>query len=87
MKTALIVATTAALLAACVGAPTAPAVVKEAVYQPCDVPVPARPSFPADNLTGDEDIFTLGKTLWADRQARQAYEVEVRTALEGCTKK
>ncbi len=75
------------LLSACAGAPTAPAVVKEAVYQPCDVPTPPRPVFPADSLTGDEDLFTLGKTLWADRLARQAYEVEVRTALEGCTKK
>jgi len=51
------------------------------------VPVPTRPSFPADSLTGDEDVFTLGKTLWADRQARMAYEAEVRTALEGCTRR
>jgi len=87
MKTALIVATAALLLAACASTPTAPAVVKEAVFQPCDVPVPTRPSFPADSLTGDEDVFTLGKTLWADRQARMAYEAEVRTALEGCTRR
>ncbi len=75
------------ILGACSSAPTAPAVVNKAVYQPCDLAVPARPVFPADSLTGDEDIFTLGKTLWADRQARMAYEVEVRTALEGCTRK
>jgi hypothetical protein len=73
------------LLAGCADTPTAPGVVKEAVYMPCDAPVPALPVFPADTLTGDEDIFTLGKTLWADRKARQAYELKVRTALEGCT--
>lgn len=74
-------------LAGCAGSPTAPATVKVPVPMPCDVDVPALPVFPADTLTGDEDIFTLGKTLWADRKARQAYELKVRTALEGCTAK
>jgi len=76
----------AMILAGCAGTPTAPAVVKEAVYMPCNAPVPALPVFPADTLAGDEDLWTMGKTLWADRQARQAYELEIRTALEGCVK-
>lgn len=77
----------AIVLAGCVSTATAPGTVKVAVAAACDAPVPAKPVFPADTLTGDEDIFTLGKTLWADRKARQAYELEVRTALEGCTAK
>lgn len=76
---------TAIALAGCAGSPTAPGTVKVAVSTPCEADVPALPVFPADTLTGDEDIFTLGKTLWADRKARQAYELKVRTALEGCT--
>lgn len=74
------------LIAGCAGPATAPATVKVAVATPCDAPVPPVPVFPADTLTGDEDLFTIGKTLWADRKARQAYEIEVRTALEGCVK-
>jgi len=86
MKPLLIIMVALALFG-CAGGATAPGVVKEAVYMPCDAPVPAVPVFPADTLSGDEDIFTLGKTLWADRKARQAYELTVRTALEGCTAK
>lgn len=77
----------AAILAGCGSAPTIPATVSVAVDKPCDVPVPDKPVFPAEALTGGEDIFTLGKTLWADRKARQAYELKLRTALEGCTGK
>lgn len=85
MKPRLIILA-AVTIAGCAGTPTAPAIVKEAVYMPCSAPVPAQPVFPADTLTGDEDIWTLGKTLWADHKARQAYELEIRTALEGCVK-
>ena len=74
-------------LAGCAADLTAPATVKVAVAMSCEADVPALPVFPADTLTGDEDIFTLGKTLWADRKTRQAYELKVRTALEGCTSK
>lgn len=74
-------------LTGCAGSSTAPGTVKVPVSAPCDADVPALPVFPADTLTGDEDIFTLGKTLWSDRKARQAYELKVRTALESCTAK
>lgn len=77
----------ASILAGCGSAPTIPATVSVAVDKPCDVPVPDKPVFPADTLTGNEDIFTIGKTLWADRKARQAYELKLGTALEGCTGK
>lgn len=75
----------ATLVAGCGTAPAIPATIAVAVAQPCAVPVPDKPVFPAETLTGTEDIFTLGKTLWADIQRRQAYELQLRTALEGCT--
>lgn len=76
----------ALLLAGCgsFGRP-APVPVKVAVPVPCQVSIPPVPVFPADTLTGSEDLFTLAKTLWADHQARKAYELELRTALEACT--
>ena len=82
----LLIILVAMVLAGCAGGATAPGVVKEAVYMPCNAPVPEKPVFPADTLTGDEDLWTMGKTLWADHKARQAYELEIRTALEGCVK-
>lgn len=81
----LLIILVALAIAGCAGGETAPGVVKEAVYMPCNAPVAEKPVFPADTLTGDEDLWTLGKTLWADHKARQAYELEIRTALEGCT--
>lgn len=77
----------AAVLAGCGTAPSIPTTVSVAVAQPCDAPVPDRPVFPAETLTGAEDLFTIGKTLWADINARAAYELKLRTALEGCTGK
>lgn len=77
----------AAILAGCGTAPAIPATVNVAVAAPCDAPIPDRPAFPAETLTGTEDIFTIGKTLWADIKLRTAYELKLRTALEGCTGK
>ena len=73
------------LLGACGTVPVPSGVVKEAVWVPCPISVPARPVFPAEALTGNEDIWTLGVTLWADRKARQAYELDLETRLVGCT--
>ena len=79
--------TIALALAGCVSPPkTAPAVISKPVILPCQVDVPQRPVMPADTLTGSEDIWTLGVTLWADRKAREAYEIAIRTRLEGCVK-
>lgn len=80
-----------ALLAGCSSwwQKAAPPAVKEAVAEaPCSPSrIPPKPTFPADSLAGDEDIFTLGSTLWADRKARRAYELQVETVLKGCTEK
>lgn len=76
----------AAILSGCVTTGTAPATVKEAVPEaPCKAEVPARPVFPGDTLTGEEDIFTIGTQLWAERKARQAYELRLEIIVAKCT--
>ncbi len=76
-----------ATCAGCASAPTAPAVVKEAVAEPpCRVSLPPRPTFPADTLAVDADLWTIGTTLWADRLARRAYTLQLETAIAGCIK-
>lgn len=82
MKPAL--ALLALFLTACAGNPTAPATVKVPVYMPCATDIPARPSFPADALTDNDDLWTTGTALWADRKARQAYEAGLEVRLNGC---
>lgn len=79
----------ALVLAACAGPQTAPATVSQAVAEkPCDgSKVAARPAFPADALTGKEDVFTIGKTLWADHLARKAYELPLERFYEECSKR
>ena len=73
-------------LAGCAGVGTAPSSIKEAVPEaPCKADVPDRPTFPADTLTGEEDIWTLGVTLWADRKQRQAYELKLEIIAAKCT--
>lgn len=72
--------------AGCAGVGTAPSSVKQAVPEaPCKAEVPARPVFPADTLTGDEDIWTKGAVLWADRLARRAYELKLEIIAAKCT--
>ena len=75
------------LLAGCATPETAPPVVREAVpEEPCKAKLGPRPAYPADTLTGDEDIWQMGTTLWADRKARRARELELETVVEGCTR-
>lgn len=78
----------AALLAGCETNQTAPGTVKEAVAEaPCKAKLGSKPVYPADMLTGSEDIFTTGTVLWADRKARRARELELETTVEGCTRR
>ena len=75
------------MLSGCVTTGTAPGAVKQAVPEaPCKANLAARPIYPADTLTGDEDIWVMGTQLWADRKARQARELVLETTIEGCTK-
>jgi hypothetical protein len=74
-------------LSGCAATQTAPATSKVAVPEaPCKAGLAAKPVYPADTLTGDEDLWVLGTQLWADRKARQARELELETVVEGCTK-
>lgn len=74
-------------LLGCAHAPqTAPPVVKVPTPVPCQTAVPDRPTLPADALTGAEDIFSWGTTMISDRLLREAYEIDLRTRLIGCTK-
>lgn len=75
----------ALLLAGC-ATQTAPPTVKVPVYLPCPTDIPARPTFPADALTEQDDIWALGTALWADRLARESYEISLRVRLIGCTR-
>lgn len=73
------------LLAGCATKEDTSGTMATAVWVPCQTAVPSKPVFPAETLTGKEDLFTIGKTLYADVQARVAYETDLRTRLEGCT--
>lgn len=75
------------LLAGCATMDAAPGTVSKATPEaPCKAGLAAKPVYPADTLTGDEDIWALGSVLWADRKARQAREIVLETVVEGCTK-
>lgn len=75
------------LLAGCAVQDVVSGTTKEAVAEaPCKKTPPARPIFPADALTGDEDIFTMGQTIWADRLERRAYERQLEVYAEECSR-
>lgn len=65
-----------------------PNAVKQAVSEaPCSAQKrPQRRPMPADSLTGAEDIFTWGTTMWADFLARRAYQLEMETFIDECVR-
>lgn len=86
VKQGLLALAAVLLLAGCETTRTAPASIPRPVPEaPCKADVPARGVMPADTLTGDEDIFTLGAVLWADRLTRQAYELKLEIIVARCT--
>lgn len=86
IRAVLAAAALAAGLLGCAGQPPAAVEVKEAVFTPCKTDVPPRPAFPGDELAGDEDLFTMGTALWAERLVRKAYELQLEVRLQGCVK-
>lgn len=82
-------AVAALLCAACATDGAAPGVVKAATPEPpCEAgKAPKARVYPADNLTGQEDVYQLGVVLWADRLARRAYQREADAFIEECTKR
>jgi hypothetical protein len=77
------VAALALLLAGC-ATPERLVEVRVPVPVTCIEAVPERPDYPADALTGDEDLWTLVTTLWADRLARQAHQIRLEATLRAC---
>lgn len=65
-----------------------PNAVKQAVSEaPCNPQKrPQKRPLPADALTGEEDIFTWGATMWADFLARRAYQLEMETFIDECVR-
>jgi hypothetical protein len=72
------------LLSGCATAPAPAITVKTAVAEPCPTTVPPRPAYAGDRLTGDEDLWTIGTALWAERKQRQAHELDLTLRLKGC---
>lgn len=78
----------AVVLAAGCATETAPQTGKAVAEAPCDAgKKPQRPVFPAEALTGQEDIWVMGTTLWADHKARRAYELALEKFADECSKK
>ncbi len=76
----------ALLLAGC--AHTQPQIVTKEVRVPISVPCkvtePAVPSYAADTVGLDEDLFGLVRALLVDREQRKAEAVELRAAVKAC---
>ena len=84
-----IAAASVLLLSACATPEgVSPNAVKQAVAEPpCSAQKrPQKRPLPADSLTGAEDLFTWGTTMWADFLARRAYQREMETFIEECVR-
>lgn len=65
--------------------PVVPVEVSVPVYcQPREVP---RPAMPVDALPESADVFEVSRALWAEVEAREAYEIRLRDALDACKEK
>lgn len=78
----------AALLAGC--ATPEPVIdvrtVNVAVPVPCREPVPDRPDMPTEALEHRPTLDAFVAASIAEIEIREGYELELRTALEGCTR-
>lgn len=75
------------MVTGCATTETAPQGVQAVAEAPCDPAKAPKPRpLPADSLTGAEDLFTWGTTMWADYLARRAYQRELEAFVEECTK-
>ena len=50
----------------------------------CKTPVPPKPDYNFDKLRIEDTIYDKTKALLADRLLRDAYEKELKAALESC---
>ena len=58
--------------------------VKVPVPVPCNPPAVDRPAMPTEALLGLEDVFVVGRALWAELEVRDGYEERLRAAVDGC---
>ena len=59
--------------------------VNVAVPVPCREPVPAKPSFPMDDLRPGTSLNQFVSAALAERLVRDGYELQLQTALRACT--
>lgn len=71
-------------LSACNTSPSKPIEVLVPVITKCKIELPNKPDFALGNLGIGEDIFTQVKTLLAERNQRQGYELELEAAIKSC---
>lgn len=60
--------------------------VNVAVPVPCREPVPDRPAMPTEALEHRPTLDAFVAAAIAEIELREGYELELRTALEGCTR-
>lgn len=84
MKGGLLIAALASILAAGCAIPARTVQVEVPIPVPCIETVPPEPTYPADALTGAEDIDLAVRTLWADRLIRKGHTATLRATLEAC---
>lgn len=76
----------AVLLAGCASRTVIETVeVKVPVMVPCAVVFPPEPVWESSRLTRESDIFTIVKSLWAEREQRIGYEIVLKASAAGCT--
>lgn len=57
-----------------------------AVPVACNEPEPERPTMPTEHLAGDVDLDTWAKSVIAEIERREGYEILLRAALLNCKK-
>lgn len=56
------------------------------VIVPCVTSIPEEPSFPLQEASGSEDLFTLVKKSLSEIELRKGYELKLKSALTACVK-
>ncbi len=84
MKRLLLLAALAPLLTGCLATLGGTQVVKVAVPVPCEAQEPARPAMPTERLRVGVGVEAFVKAAQAELDLREAYELQLRLALQLC---
>jgi len=71
-------------LLALTGCSTMTRTVEVPVPVPCRVPDIQRPTFAIDSIPEDADVFVMIRGLWATVEQWEAYEMQMRAAIDAC---